>query len=155
MLLIEPATDAAVLTRLNEEVQNLHYRLYPNYFKPFDYTAMHTAITHMLQQENCEALVATWNGIPVGYVIIFLQQQAETAFKPAMRSVHLDQIGVTSAYRKKGVATALIAAVVQRAQEWQALYVDLYHWTENTEARRFFESKGFHSSNERRVLRLV
>ena len=155
MLLIEQTTDAALLARLNEEVHNLHYRLFPGHFKPYNYEAVLNSLTEMLQQGDCEALVASWNDIPVGYALFFLKENPENAFKPATRSVHLDQIGVDSMYRKKGIATALVKVVVQRAQEWQALYVDLNHWSENTTASRFFESKGFHRYTERRILRLV
>ena len=65
---IKESRDVAILTRMNEVVQDLHVREYPHYFKPFNYQEVYQSMQEALAKENWHAYVAFAEDQPAGFV---------------------------------------------------------------------------------------
>lgn len=144
------AGDAALLLELNREVQALHVAAEPKRFKP---VVTETApFAAMVGTPDAHTFIAEVRGEPAGYCHLVVQRRPENPFTYAATIVHIDQIAVRSAYRQRGVGTALIERARAIAAELATDQVTLDVWSFNTAARRFFEGQGFAAAIERRRL---
>jgi ribosomal protein S18 acetylase RimI-like enzyme len=87
-----------------------------------------------------EVLVARWDGRPAGYVIVRLAPLTLLAETPA---VHVEHLFVTPELRRHGIARALLAGVVARAERECAdtVVAGVTPWARDT--HRFFARLGF------------
>ena len=138
------AEDVATLIQLNKAVQELHVRLYPDDFKH--------AVTELdaeeffsgrLKNPNCVIAIASLDSLPVGYVWFDLQSRPETPFTPARRRLYLHHISVLPQAHRRGIGSALMSYVKQRAVLESAEEIALATWSANLDAQRFFTSHGF------------
>lgn len=146
---IRPCTDAALLCELNKDLQNLHHTMYPLQFKKHRTEALLPAFEAMLARINSHAYVAWQGNEALGYIMLFVQDRAESAFQYEMLVLHLDQIFVYELYRPLGVGRLFMDHVKALALEMGADRVQLDHWTANDRARSFFKKSGFSYFNER------
>jgi diamine N-acetyltransferase len=143
MITLQTTTDHRLIAQLNEEVQQLHVRLHPKVFKPYDKSSIETALEKMMTNPDCYAFVAKLGEIPVGYLVMMVKRIPESAFTFARESLYIDQIGVLSNYRKTGVGSILLEKAEQFAKELGISRIELDHWTTNTVAAAYFRSKGY------------
>lgn len=143
MITLQPTDDYRLIAELNKEVQDLHARLFPQVFKPYDETSTEHALKKMINNLNCYAFVAFQDGTPIGYMVLLIKEQPENAFMFARESLHIDQIGVLSAYQKTGAGSLLIERAERLAKELDLTRVELDHWTANTIAAAFFRKRGY------------
>ena len=84
------------------------------------------------------ALVAEWNGEAAGCAT--WQRSYQTFL--GRETMYLEDISVLPAFRRKGVATALLKAVARLAVARKAAAVSWIMMGWNTEARRIYEAHG-------------
>lgn len=84
------------------------------------------------------ALIAEWNGEPAGCAT---WQRAYQTFI-GRETIYLEDISVLPAFRRRGIARALLKAVARLAVERKAAAVSWLMMGWNTEARRLYESAG-------------
>lgn len=84
------------------------------------------------------ALVAEWNGEAAGCAT--WQRSYQTFI--GRETMYLEDISVLPAFRRKGIATALLKAVARLAVERKAAAVSWLLMGWNTEARRLYEANG-------------
>ena len=65
------------------------------------------------------------------------------AFRHSETTIYIHQIGVRADSRGQGIGTALINFIEERALAHGARAIGLDHWAFNSDARRFFEARGF------------
>lgn len=58
MITLQTTTDHRLIAQLNEEVQQLHVRLHPEVFKPYDKSSIEPALEKMMTNPDCYAFVA-------------------------------------------------------------------------------------------------
>jgi len=143
MITLQPTDDYRLIAELNEEVQELHARLFPQVFKPYDEASAEHALKKMINSLNCYAFVAFQDGTPIGYMVLLIKEQPENAFMFARESLYIDQIGVLSAYQKTGVGSLLMEQAERLAKELDLTRVELDHWTANTVAAAYFRNRGY------------
>jgi GNAT superfamily N-acetyltransferase len=84
------------------------------------------------------ALIAEWNGEPAGCAT---WQRAYQTFL-GRETIYLEDISVFPAFRRRGIATALLKAVARMAVERKAAAVGWLLMGWNTDARRLYENLG-------------
>jgi len=94
---------------------------------------MNPAATIYLAEDGDEA---------IGFAVAVALQRPDTPFGRAQTVLEVDQIGVVSSQRRRGVGRALFKAVRERADQVSAERVTLTTWSFNVEAHRFFEAEG-------------
>ena len=144
------SADAELLSSLNAEVQAIHAAALPEWFKPPGPQAFSPAAASSLVNNPGDLVfVAEFAGEPAGYVYASVSRHGETPWRLAYEMVYLHQIGVRAAHRRRGVGTALVAAVRAEAAGRSIALLELDVWSFNADARAFFQSQGFAPYNER------
>ncbi len=142
-------TDCQILAELNEEIQTLHYDLYPDQFKPYNFEMVEQAFEHFLDDGEAKAYVAMQDKVPVGYIIFKLKDSIESAFKYSSRTIYIDQVLVLENYKGAGIGEQLMDKAYAFAREHEVDRIELDHWSMNLTARYFFDKHGFQYYNER------
>jgi ribosomal protein S18 acetylase RimI-like enzyme len=136
--------DAAVLSLLNADVQSLHASALPERFKPpGPDTFSATVAGALLADPGNLVFVAEVDSQPAGYVYAEVLHLPESPLRHAWDEVHLHHISVRPAFRRKGIASALLDSVRAAAGEIGIDLVTLQVWTFNEDARAFFRRQGF------------
>jgi len=110
------AGDERALAVLNGFVQELHVAHRPHEFKAADVAEVSAWFGPLLTKPTVLIRLAQGAGRPVGYVAAFLHDRPENPFAPARRWCEIDQIAVEPAWRRRGVARALIETVLNEAR---------------------------------------
>ncbi len=69
--------------------------------------------------------------------------RGENAFRYAGRSLVVDQMVVSNTHRRQGIGTLLMDRVRVEAAERGVQRVELKVYSDNDDARRFYEAQGF------------
>ena len=99
--------DEEALVALNRFVQDLHVAHQPDYFKQTDALLVADWFRCMLRNIAARAWIAESGGCPVGYALTITSDRPENAFCPARRFCEVDQIAVSTVFRRRGVVTKL------------------------------------------------
>ena len=144
------ATDSLLLSSLCVDVQSLHAKHHPDFFKiPESDDFAVSFFDGMLADPTTSIFIAEENGQALGYVLCKLIERPENPFTFAMRYLLVDQISVRPAAQGKGVGKTLIKRAVELALELNLQMIQLDSWVFNTEAHTFFEKMGFEKFNHR------
>lgn len=136
--------DADLLPSLNEDVQRLHAEAMPKRFKPVGAGSFSAAAARdMLAKPSNRIFIAEVEGQPAGYTYAEIIRQVETPLRHAWDEIHLHHISVRPAYRRHGVATALLDAVRAAGREAGIALITLQVWSFNEGSQAFFRSHGF------------
>jgi len=135
--------DANIITILNETVQKLHYEKYPEYFKAYDYQAIRKAIEELLTQDNWYSYVAYDDNKPIGYILFYVKEYKENPFRYSYKGIHIDQLSVIKEYQNKGIGSLLMKKAEDKGKENNVSQIELTYWEKNTEAKEFYDKKGF------------
>ncbi len=148
---IRPATqaDAGAISLISREIQALHAAALPWHFRPdSDETFSPAELSELLEQPNNLILIAEADSVPAGYAYAVFVRRIETTLTYYHRQLYLHHIGVTAAQRRKGIGTALIAALRAAGKERSVDMLAVDVWRFNAEARAFYRRHGFESYNE-------
>jgi ribosomal protein S18 acetylase RimI-like enzyme len=137
------SNEVDIIAKLNEPVQELHKKLYSEYFKNYSYLETKWHIQKQLADENWKCLMAAYNNVDVGYALFFIREYKDNPFRNSYKGIHIDQISVLGEYRKKGIGKALMNEIYKYAEEKGATQIELLHWEKNEEAKLFYEKQGF------------
>jgi ribosomal protein S18 acetylase RimI-like enzyme len=147
------ASDAGIVSQLNQEVQRLHADALPHLFKPPSDDAFPPAtFAELVADENNHILLGSVDGTPVGYIYAQFVWRPENTFRYALGIAHVDQISVDRAYQKRGYGEQLLQAVIDLARAQGIDRITLDVWTFNTNARGFYGRQGFAVYTERMFL---
>jgi diamine N-acetyltransferase len=149
MLLIKKTDDYRLIGALNESVQNYHHQSYPDVFKPYDKDEVTEVLKKLMSQDNVTVFLAEQNDDPIGYVLLIKNEIKENAYMFGYTTLLVDQIMVVPGCRNKGVGKALINKVFELAKDSGIDRIDLNHWSQNENARIFFQAAGFERFNEK------
>jgi ribosomal protein S18 acetylase RimI-like enzyme len=82
-------------------------------------------------------------GAAVGYALAITRRRPEGVFGNARQYVEIDQVGVASTARRRGVCRALIDRIRERARAEGIPQVVLKSWAFNADAHHAFRRLGF------------
>jgi ribosomal protein S18 acetylase RimI-like enzyme len=152
MIIIRSATndDAESLAILNHEVQELHARARPRFFKrDIDEAEVIAFFEEACAQPENHIYIAETGEQPVGYIYCELVNRHTDPFTNALRYITIHHIVVKQSFRGQGIGSQLIQAAIDLARDEDILDVILEVWSFNEKARRFFVSQGFKMFNQR------
>jgi GNAT superfamily N-acetyltransferase len=144
------STDSLLLSSLCVDVQSLHAKHHPDFFKtPTSDDFAVSFFDGMLADPTTSIFIAEENGQAIGYIVCKLIERPENPFTFAMRYLLVDQISVRPAAQGKGVGKTLIKRAIVLALELNLQRIQLDSWDFNTDAHAFFEKMGFEKFNHR------
>lgn len=97
----------------------------------------------MLRNHGVRVWVAELECVPVGYALTILHERPDNPFRFAHRFCEIDQIAVSPAFRRRGVARALIERVLEDSRLHAIADVELTSWCFNSDAHEVFRAFGF------------
>jgi GNAT superfamily N-acetyltransferase len=108
--------------------------------RPVTVEQLRPRLTAGMERGEVEVLLARWDARPAGFVVVRLAPLTLLAESPA---VHVEQLFVTPELRRHGIARALLAGVVARAERECAdtVVAGVSPWARDT--HRFFARLGF------------
>ncbi len=135
--------DAPILSSLNADVQSLHASALPDRFKPPGPDTFPEALARtLIANPDNLIFIAEVDAEPAGYAYAQILHLAEP-MRHGWDEVHLHHLSVRPAFRRMGVASALLDAVRAAAGEIGIDLVTLQVWTFNEAAQAFFRRQGF------------
>jgi ribosomal protein S18 acetylase RimI-like enzyme len=136
--------DAAAISALNADVQQLHAAAHPWRFKqPGPHTFTVKDAQDLLGSPGYFALLAFDGGSPVGYLLAEVVRRPETGRHFAHELVYVHHISVTPGARRKGVGRSLLDAAKAHGRSVGISLVALDTWSFNEDALLFFRDSGF------------
>jgi ribosomal protein S18 acetylase RimI-like enzyme len=141
--------DHHLISALVEEVQNLHAKLHPELYKPFEQTAIEPALEQHIADPDCFVYLATKEEEAIGYMICFIKEIKENAFHYDLRILYIDQLCVQKAHQKSGAGKLLMEQAEKMAKEHAINRIELDHRSSNMVAAAFFRKKGYEICKER------
>jgi ribosomal protein S18 acetylase RimI-like enzyme len=135
--------DVEALAVLNRTVQELHVIHRPDYFKNADPESVADWFSSMLQNPAVPVWIAELENNPVVYALTVFHDRPEHPLSLRHRFCEIDQIAVSLAFRRSGVARALIERVLEDARLQAITDVELTSWCFNSDAHEAFRALGF------------
>jgi GNAT superfamily N-acetyltransferase len=124
-------------------VQDLHVANRPDQFRPASVEEVAAWVHPLLSRARIHVWIAQFGDVAAGYVSAAFHERPATPFTAARRWCEMDQIGVDPAWRRRGVAGALIQTVVARARAEGVHQIETVCWSFNGEATVLLERTGF------------
>lgn len=143
MVTIIETRDALRIVPLNAFVQDLHAAMRPDLFRTGATSAeIASYFAGWLGHPGIHVLLAVEGGNDVGYLLFELQdRQGDCLTMPEKRCI-LHHIAVAETARRKGVGTALIDAMRQRARQKGVTRWTTSYWTFNAASEALMAGAG-------------
>jgi len=136
--------DTAVLAALHRDVQRLHARLDPDFFKsdPDDEGVAAFFAERIASPEDHMRIADAADG-PKSCIRFEVQERPETPLPLARRRICIHHLSVLATARGRGIASAVLNHVEREALARGIADVALTTWAANVQARSFFSARGF------------
>jgi GNAT superfamily N-acetyltransferase len=136
--------DPETVAKLNRYVQEKHRELFPDSFKPYNYSSVFRALNSFLDKADTWSFIAYFQEKPVGYATVYKRNYEENPFRRGFTSLVIDQMCVEKEFRRKGVGGRLVTAIREFAEQINIDKLELTVWSQNSEAKSFYKKMGFH-----------
>jgi diamine N-acetyltransferase len=144
--------DAALIASLNADVQAIHVAAMPAHFKPASAGAFsRSEIVDLLTDRQNLVFIADIEDQAAGYAYAQIIRRPETSLVYAYDMIYIHHISVRPACRRRGVGSAMIAALRAAGRDLDIGRLALDVWLFNDAARAFFRRHGFTPQHERVV----
>lgn len=134
------------LERVNElrrAVNDLHVQGRPKHFKPGFGPELQKHVYDQFESGQFDVLVALLDGEVAGFATAQVVHRPEGPYTLPLDFYHVEEFGVDAAFRRRGVATALVNYMKKDAAERGLSRIDLDVWAFNDSARAFYDAAGF------------
>jgi len=131
------------VNRLREMVNELHVNGRPGWFRPGFGDELKNFIYRFYDDDNNNVIIAITEGVICGFASVQYLEFAGSPYSMPRKYYHIMEFGVDEAYRRKGVATALIEYCKKDALKKGVHRIELDYWSFNEDAEKFYESVGF------------
>ena len=136
-------TDHEIIARLNKDVHQIYSKLYPEYFKEYNFDEISNFFKEIIHKPRFTFLVLENDNTQVGYAWVEIMEYKENVFKKSYKSVWVHQICVLSTERGKGYGSKLMEKVYEIAKENHISKIELEYWSDNINAKEFYLHRGF------------
>jgi diamine N-acetyltransferase len=140
---IRQTTDFELVAKLNKYVHDLHIKLYPEYFKEYNFRDIKTFFQKIIDKDNFIFLLLEEDDKSLGYAWIELRNYPENAFKRAYKSLHVHQISIVDNQRNKGYGSKLMNEIENIARQNNINKIELDYWFTNDIAKNFYKKNNF------------
>jgi ribosomal protein S18 acetylase RimI-like enzyme len=136
--------DGNTIACLTASIQQLHNSAMPDLFRP-PHAGLFPLekLSALLKDSSRIVAVAETDGEIAGHIYGEVMRPAASEFRNPETSIYVHQIGVREDYRGRGIGTALLGFMEERATAIGASSIGLDYWAFNARARSFFEARGF------------
>ena len=134
------------LNRINElrkQVNDLHVAGKPEVFKPGFSQELQDYIYEIWDDPEKEIVVAEKDGVICGFAVLNHINKPENPFMFERDYLDIDEFGVDEAYRRQGVAAAMMDFIREHAVKNGFHRIELNMWEFNEDALAFYEAAGF------------
>jgi ribosomal protein S18 acetylase RimI-like enzyme len=142
--------DYEAICRLEEELDSHHVRILPEVFQPFPGPARpRDLVAEYVEAEDADYLLAEVGSAVVG--LLNLKKATHPSYPMFKRCEYamIVNLVVDPAYRKQGVAAALIQEAGRWARHRGLRRMHATVWAANAEAMNLFKKQGFQTLSER------
>lgn len=146
--------DAALLAKLNEDVQRIHNNIEPDIFKPYSKKDSTMYFDELLKNKNISAYLAKYNEDIVGYILFSIKYNEENFIKKSYSVLYIDQICIEKNYKGNGIGKELVEFAKDYAKKMNIIRVEMNYWSKNSDSGEFFKRQGFETYNERLVIKV-
>lgn len=140
--------DSSIVAKLNEPVQNLHHKLYPEIFKPFNSEAVKAYFETAMQDGEAYFYICIEADQTIGYIWFLIVEGNGSAFSYPKRYIYINQISVNEEHRGRGAGKLLFNAAVEIAKAKDIDKIGLDYWCRNEDAKAIYRSYGFEVERE-------
>jgi len=143
-------TESRTIAHLNKDVHDLHYALYPEYFKAYNDEEVNQFFQKLMADKtsNHYFYLLRDRGRALGYIWFEKKQYQESAFKISTQSVYVHQLSIIKEAQRKGLGTLLMDKVCKFALEHGIPKIELDYWIDNEHAERFYQKQGLKKYRE-------
>ena len=138
--------DLPGVNELRRQVNELHVEGRPDIFRPGFGEELEDLASMMLDSDGAEILIAEQDGVVCGFAMVEYVDRPESPYNLARRYSHVAEFGVDAAFRRRGVATALMDAVREDAHVRGISRIELDVWAFNRDAVAFYDHYAFIST---------
>jgi len=132
--------DLPALAALNLRLHELHVAGAPERYRRVGVVELEAHLRSMLAREDVEIGLL---GEGAGYIVIIVQDRAESPLTFGARVLYVDQLGVHPDRRGVGAGRALMDWAAERARALGCVRIELDVAGFNEEARGFYEALGY------------
>lgn len=136
-------TDYKIISNLNKSVQELHFKLYPEYFKEYNFEEIRDVLKKCIKNPDFIFLIIKDNEQYLGYAWIEIKKYEETAFTKSYSSLFVHQINIVESHTKNGYGSALMEKIYEIAAIHKLKKLELDYWFHNNIAEGFYKKIGF------------
>ena len=135
--------DLDAVNVLRREVNDLHVAGKPEVFKPGFSDELREYVYVSWDDPQKDIVVAEESGAICGFAVLSHIVRPENPFMYQRDFLDIDEFCVASAYRRRGVAAAMVAFIRGTAKERGIRRIELNMWEFNQDALAFYEAVGF------------
>lgn len=151
-MLIKETRDPILMGQLGKTMQEKHYQMYPNFFKPYDQETIAKHFETVFQ--NPKERIFLWldesKAEPAVCAYLWLDEQTmkETVYRYGYTRLFISHITVMPEYQNQGLSKELLQFAEDFAREKNIEFVELHYWADNTIAKETYRKNGFTVYNE-------
>lgn len=128
---------------IRRQVNDVHVGGRPDIFCPGFTDELRDRVYEQFDSGAYDILVALADGRIAGFAVTTVVDKPRSPYNNARRFYRVDEFGVDESFRRKGVATALVAYMKTAAKEKGLDKIELDMWEFNKGALAFYEAAGF------------
>lgn len=132
-----------IIAGLNKNVHDLHVKLYPQYFKEYNYDSIKNFFRSIINNRNFIFLLLEAENEALGYAWIEEISYSETPFNKAYQSIYVHHISIGETKQNKGFGTGLMEKIYEIAKNKGIDLIQLDYWSENHTAKDFYKKHKF------------
>lgn len=136
-------SDLPQVNILRKQVNDLHAHGRPDIFRNDFCDAMQKRLYDQFAAEDSDVIVAVQGETVCGFAMVEYIQRPESPYCHPRRFYRVEEFGVDAAFRRQGIATALIVFCREEARKKGFRRMELDMWEFNEGALKFYESVGF------------
>ncbi len=155
-LTISQATidDFQEVNAIVKEGHDEHAEALPHIFKKVDYVMPASYFQELLEDSNCEILVAKEEKEVVGFAVMELKQSPPFESMAPRNYAYMNDFGVKSTQQRSGIGKLLFQACVDWSKKNGAVELELTVWEFNRKAIGFYENLGMNTVSRKMSLNL-
>ena len=129
---------------LRRQVNELHVEGRPDIFRPGFCEELRQHVVELFDHpESSAVIVALVDGVVAGFASVQYVHRPQSPYNNPQDLYHVQEFGVDAAFRRRGVATALVDFMRADARERGFARIDLDAWAFNEGALAFYRRAGF------------
>lgn len=131
------------VNRLRRSVSELHAQGRPDIFRAGFCEELQRHAYDAFASKEADVIVAVIDGTVCGFALVQYIDRPASPYRCACRFYHIEELGVDTAYRRRGAATAIMEFCRREAEKKGFARLELDVWAFNEDAMKFYEAIGY------------